>query len=208
MNVLVLSPHTDDSELGAGGTISKLIEAGNTVEWMVFSSASDSLPKDLPKNTLEEEFKSSIRHFGIDEKAASILDFPVRRMQDYRQEILELIVAKKRDYHPDVVIGPSQHDYHQDHSVIAMEMVRCFKTNASIICYELPWNHVSFDAQLFSSLSDGNVSTKMDALFEYKTQVGTRQYFTKEFIEGLMRVRGVQAGTRWAEAFEVVRWMI
>jgi LmbE family N-acetylglucosaminyl deacetylase len=208
MKVLVLSPHTDDSELGAGGTIAKLIEDGNEVQWMVFSGASDSLPKDLPGDTLKEEFRRSIKHFGAGDGAATIFDFPVRRLHESRQEVLELLVAKRQEFRPDMVIGPSLHDYHQDHGVVAMEMVRCFKTNASIICYELPWNHVTFDAQFFSVLTEESVNRKIEALSEYNTQIGMRQYFSREFLEGLMTVRGVQVGTRWAEAFEVVRWII
>ena len=56
MKVLVLSPHTDDVELGAGGTISKLMENGWDTYWMVFSTAEKSLPPDLDKNTLRNEF--------------------------------------------------------------------------------------------------------------------------------------------------------
>ena len=35
-NVLVLAPHTDDGELGLGGTISKLIRQGKNVTYVAF----------------------------------------------------------------------------------------------------------------------------------------------------------------------------
>ena len=38
-NILVLAPHTDDGELGLGGTISKLIELGKKVTYVAFSTA-------------------------------------------------------------------------------------------------------------------------------------------------------------------------
>jgi LmbE family N-acetylglucosaminyl deacetylase len=41
LNVLVLSPHTDDAELGAGGMINRLKEEGNTVNYVAFSSADE-----------------------------------------------------------------------------------------------------------------------------------------------------------------------
>ena len=49
-NILVLSPHTDDGELGAGGTISKLVENGAKVTYGAFSIAEESVPEGLPKN--------------------------------------------------------------------------------------------------------------------------------------------------------------
>ena len=52
-NVLVLAPHTDDGELGAGGTIAKLIEGGAKVTYAAFSTAAESVPDGLPKDILE-----------------------------------------------------------------------------------------------------------------------------------------------------------
>lgn len=50
--ILVLSPHTDDAELGAGGTIQKYIEQKKEILWVVFSTAEESLPEGMPKNTI------------------------------------------------------------------------------------------------------------------------------------------------------------
>jgi LmbE family N-acetylglucosaminyl deacetylase len=52
-NVLVLAPHTDDGELGAGGFIAKLIEQGAKVTYVAFSTAEESGPDHLPKDILE-----------------------------------------------------------------------------------------------------------------------------------------------------------
>jgi len=45
--VLILSPHTDDAELGCGGFICKLLERNVKIFWIVFSTAKESLPKKL-----------------------------------------------------------------------------------------------------------------------------------------------------------------
>ena len=47
-NILVLAPHTDDGELGLGGTISKLIELGKKVTYVAFSTAQQSVPEGFP----------------------------------------------------------------------------------------------------------------------------------------------------------------
>ena len=54
-NVYVLAPHTDDGELGAGGTIAKLIELGANIFYFAFSTAADSVPEGFPKDILKIE---------------------------------------------------------------------------------------------------------------------------------------------------------
>ena len=58
-NVLVLAPHTDDGELGLGGTINKLILAGNKVTYVAFSTAEESVPEGFPKDILKTEVRNA-----------------------------------------------------------------------------------------------------------------------------------------------------
>lgn len=205
--ILLLSPHTDDVELGSGGSVAKFIEQGNEILWIAFSVAEDSLPKGLPKDTLQREFEQVIKHYGLGEDNYQILGYKVRHLDKYRQDILEHLVKVRSEFKPQIVIGPSVHDHHQDHQVVANEMVRAFKSSSSIICYELPWNHVSFDSQLFITLEEKHMQTKWNALQEYRSQMmSSKGYFDREFVFGMARMRGVQCNERYAEAFEVVRW--
>ena len=68
MRILILSPHTDDAELGCGGSITKFIEEGHEILWVVFSTAEESLPKGLPKDTLKKEFLSVMKDLGLKEE--------------------------------------------------------------------------------------------------------------------------------------------
>jgi len=204
--ILILSPHTDDAELGCGGTIIKLLEQGKDIYWVVFSTAEDSLPEGLPKNILSDEFMRVIKKLNIQKYL--INNFKVRHLHERRQEILEILIRIRNEFKPDLVIGPSLNDYHQDHIVIANEMVRAFKTLSSIICYELPWNHTTFQNQLFFKITKKQLHEKMALLNFYTSQkTKKREYFSEEFIKGLAKMRGVQINTEYAEAFEVIRWI-
>jgi len=209
MKILILSPHSDDAELGCGGTIIKLLEEGHDISWMVFSTSEESLPVGLPRDTLRKEFTEVVNALQIEEDKYKILSYRVRYLHEHRQEILEELVRIRDDYSPDVVIGPSVNDYHQDHQVIANEMIRAFKRNSSIISYELPWNHITFNTQLFMRLEERHITQKLELLQKYKSQlVQGRTYFTREFVTGLAKTRGIQCDSDFAEAFEVIRWMI
>lgn len=209
MNILLLSPHTDDVELGCGGTVIKLVEGGHNLLWVVFSTAEESLPAGLPRDTLRREFKAVMDALDMEEMNYEVFEFGVRHLAEHRQEILEELIRMREDFQPDMVVGPSLNDFHQDHNVVANEMVRAFKTNSSIICYELPWNHVTFNTQLFVRLNSGHLAKKGELLRNYESQyMGGRGYFSEEFVYGLARVRGVQCNCEYAEAFEVIRWMM
>ena len=53
--ILILAPHTDDGELGCGGSIARFIEEGKDVYYVAFSTAEESVEHGLPKNILEIE---------------------------------------------------------------------------------------------------------------------------------------------------------
>jgi LmbE family N-acetylglucosaminyl deacetylase len=203
--VLVLAPHTDDGELGAGGTISRLIRSNSEITYVAFSTAEESVPRGFPKDILKTEVRNATKRLGIQEENLIILNYPVRKLNYHRQEILEeLIELRKEEF--DVVFIPCLNDIHQDHSTIAIEALRAFK-NTTILGYELIWNNLSFNTTCFIELEEQDITNKVNALKEYKSQ-DKRDYMSEEFIFSLAKARGVQSGRKYAEAFEVIRLML
>lgn len=205
-NVLILAPHTDDGELGLGGTIHKLISEGKQVTYVAFSTAEESVPKGFPKDILKIEVKNAIVKLGIKPENLIIYNYRVRKLNYVRQEILEELIQLKKMNDFDLVFIPSLHDIHQDHSTVAQEGLRAFK-NTTILGYELIWNNLTFNTQCFVRLQRENIEAKILALREYRSQ-GKRDYLSEEFIYSLAKTRGVQVGAEYAEAFEVVRLFI
>jgi len=201
--VLVLAPHTDDGELGLGGTIHKLISMGKEVYYAAFSTAEQSVPEGFPRNILKHEVKKATARLGIKPDNLFIYNFEVRKLNYVRQEILEEMIKLRNKVCFDLVFLPSNHDIHQDHAVIAQEGIRAFK-NTTILGYELIWNNLSFNTQCFVRLSKEDIDAKVSALQEYKSQ-GQRNYLSSDFIFSLAKTRGVQVGCEYAESFEVVR---
>jgi LmbE family N-acetylglucosaminyl deacetylase len=204
MDVLVLSPHTDDSELAAGGTISRLVREGHDVTYVVCSTCEASLP-DGETDTLRREFERVMDY--VAPAGYQVLDYPVRRFDEHRQDILETFVSLRDELDPDLVLGPARADVHQDHAVVSAEMVRAFKSTSRLLGYEQPWNTPAFETQLFASLTEADLESKLEQLTRYESQTD-RPYFDEEFVRGLARVRGLQGDSRYAEAFEVVRWLL
>lgn len=205
-NILVLAPHTDDGELGCGGTIARFVEQGCTVTYVAFSTAEQSLPPGLPPGTLKQEVRAATNQLGILESNLVVLDYEVRKLNYVRQEILEDLVRIKRERAADLVLMPSLNDIHQDHSTVAMEGLRAFK-DRTILGYELIWNNLTFNTACFVRLDRRHIQRKFDAMRCYKSQAG-KAYASEDFIFSLARTRGVQIGADFAECFETVRWVI
>jgi LmbE family N-acetylglucosaminyl deacetylase len=200
-NILILAPHTDDGELGCGASVSKYIAEGKQVSYIAFSTCSQSLPPDLAPDTLVVECREATKSLGIGQ--VRFFDFEVRQLLSHRQEILQALLQISQEIRPQTVFLPARHDVHQDHQVIFAEGMRAFK-NCNLLGYELPWNNFNFAPTYFERISEKQLEDKMEALSCYQSQAH-RKYMSKDFIRSLALVRGVQANTPLAEAFEVYR---
>ena len=204
--ILVLAPHTDDGECGCGGSIAKFVEEGDDVYYATFSSAKKSIPKEFPQNITEKEFKKATQTLGLSKDNIILFDYEVRDFPAVRQNILEDMVKLNKDITPDLIFMPSLNDTHQDHNVIASEGFRAFK-RTSILGYEIPWNNLTFNTNVFIFLTDKQIKKKLMALDCYHSQKMRMQGGTV-FFEDLAKVRGVQIGAKYAECFETIRWVI
>jgi LmbE family N-acetylglucosaminyl deacetylase len=205
--ILVLGPHTDDGELGCGGLMAKRTELGHDVIYAVFSSCQRSVPEGLPPDILQREVRRAVEVLGMNpERQLILMDYEVRTFPEQRQAILEDLIRLRSDLKPDLVLCPSLNDVHQDHATICREAIRAFKKQ-SILCYEEPWNNITFSSHVFETLEPRHLQKKMKALAAYESQ-RHRTYFQEDVMRSLAVTRGAQLEGGFAEAFEVVRWML
>ena len=201
--VLVLAPHTDDGEFGCGATIAKLIESGTEVYYAAFSACEQSVLPQFPKDILITEVKAATKILGVKPENLLLYNYEVRTFNYRRQEILEDLIELRKKINPELIFMPSSNDIHQDHFTIAQEGLRAFK-HCNILCYEVPWNNLSFNTGCFSIVEERHINRKVEALAEYKSQAH-RVYANQHFINSLATVRGVQIGKTFAESFEILR---
>jgi len=203
--VLVIAPHPDDADLGCGGTLARLVESG--CELFLISLTNYTTTQSGMKPTdIVLECENAMKVFGIERW--ELHHFTIRQFPSDRQWILEFLF-KYRSFNPDLVLTSSMSDLHQDHSALPMEVMRVFH-GASILSWELPgkWNHGAFKPNCFITLEKRHVDKKRQAMLCYKTQQ-SKDYFKRidTYLE-MTKLRGMQVGVEYAEAFEVLRWIV
>lgn len=195
--ILCLGAHSDDIEIGCGGTILKLVEArrGLRVVWVVFSA----------EGTRSREARSSAASFlrGVEKSTVIIkrfrngfFPFEGRRIKEYFEHL-------KRICHPDIVFTHYRDDRHQDHRVLSDLAWNTFR-NHLILEYEIPkYDGDLGNPNLFVSLDQKVCQTKTDCLGKFFRTQANKHWFTGDLFLSLMRLRGMECGstTKYAEAF-------
>lgn len=198
---LFISAHPDDTELSAGGLVHFLSRHGKTVKILILSNPSISLPSGYTNNTLIDEQNAASAELKIDPRNLIFMDFPVRRFSETRQDILEELVALRKDYNPQFVFTSHPDDTHQDHSQIGQEARRAFaKTN--LLYFEAPWNGSRFLGNYTVPIEKQDIEAKIRSIACFRSQQH-RVYSSEDFVRGLARMRGAAINEDMAEAFEV-----
>ncbi|MFI5420499.1 MAG: PIG-L deacetylase family protein, partial [Nitrososphaerales archaeon] len=181
---LILAPHTDDAELGCGGTMARFLEDGAEIHVAVFSAAEKSVPKGFPKTEIRDEFFNAMSILGIKRNRLKVFHYEVRTLSYHRQEVLDEMISLRKSINPDMVFLPSSEDLHQDHQTVFNDGLRSFK-EITVWGYELPWNTITFPTRGFVTLEEKHIRKKWQALQANKTQFAhTRPYFTLDYVQG------------------------
>jgi LmbE family N-acetylglucosaminyl deacetylase len=204
LRLLCLGAHSDDIEIGCGGTVLRLLaeRPGSTVDWVVFSSNSER----------EREARASAAEFLSDaaESKVWVQSFRESFFPAHWVEIKEFFETVRRATDPDVILCHHQRDRHQDHRVVAELVWNTFR-NHVIWEYEVAKYEGDLgQPNLFVPLSRAHADRKVELLLKhFATQAG-RSWFRADTFHGLMSVRGVEcaAPDARAEAFHAPKLVL
>jgi len=197
LNVLCLGAHSDDIEIGCGGTILTLAQAypRMRVHWVVFTaqgkrrqealdSANDFLANVREKQILLESFRDGF------------LPYTGAQVKDYFETL-------KKQVFPDVIFTHSRHDLHQDHRLLCDLAWNTWR-NHLILEYEIPkYDGDLGTPNLFVPLTESAAKQKTSLLLKHFGTQRSKDWFTEDTFLSLMRLRGMEskAPEKYAEAF-------
>jgi LmbE family N-acetylglucosaminyl deacetylase len=199
--ILVLAPHVDD-ELNCGGLLAKATSQGASAFVFACCSAEEAVPEELDSSWIRGEFARSC---GMLRAEGEIGAWPVRRLHEHRQDVLDHFIALRSTLDPDLVVCPSSTDVHQDHHVVYREAMRAFRNAPVILGWESPNNQKDARITTHVTLTAGDLAEKIAAFTCYETQ-HHRTWFDREMIRSMATVRGRQCRCEsgLAEGYELL----
>jgi LmbE family N-acetylglucosaminyl deacetylase len=203
LRLLFLGAHSDDIEIGCGGTILRLVMEHKIKEiyWVVFTSNPDRKQEAL--NSASFFLSNAIsKRIEVKDLKDGYLPYQGAQMKNYFEEM--------KTFDPDVIFTHCRGDLHQDHRVVNELTWNTFR-NHLIIEYEIP----KYDADLtqpnfFVPLEEQVVKKKIHGLQTYFTSQTNKQWFDEVTFTALLRLRGLEcaSSTKFAEAFHVRKLII
>ena len=196
LKVLCLGSHSDDIEIGCGGTILRLAEQypGSEFHWVVFSAI----------GVREAEAKQAAALFaGLGLQGPLLKAFPDGFMPFVGAEVKAIFEELKQAISPDLIFTHNARDAHQDHRLLAELTWNTFRDHL-ILEYEIP----KYDGDMgrpgaFVPLSREVCQRKVRYLLDAFQSQRSKRWFQEETFLSLMRLRGMEcnAPSGYAEAF-------
>jgi LmbE family N-acetylglucosaminyl deacetylase len=197
LRILCLGAHSDDLEIGCGGSILKILRSSDDIEvnWIVFSG----------RGKRKKEATKSAELFLKNAKKTNI------EVQNYKDGFFPYIGYKiktgfekiKKSFSPDIIFTHYKNDFHQDHRLISELTWNTFRDHL-IFEYEI----IKYDGDLsapnvFVHLNDGECRKKVEYILKIFKSQGERSWFTEDTFLSIMRVRGIESNSpeKFAEGF-------
>jgi LmbE family N-acetylglucosaminyl deacetylase len=195
--ILCLGAHSDDIEIGCGGSILQLLSLHKNLDfhWVVFSSGH--------LRTREAQRSAGLFLKGAAKQNVVVHDFRNGYFPSISDDIKDYFEELKKEIAPDLIFTHRRHDLHQDHRVLNQLTWNTWR-NHVILEYEIP----KYDGDLgspnfFVPFGPKIVARKIKYLMGCFGTQRDKHWFTPDTFQGLMRIRGLESNSpgKFAEGF-------
>lgn len=197
LKIMCLGAHSDDIEIGCGGTLLRLIDDYKDLNfyWVVFGSSQRRM--DEAKESAEDILQP-VKNKQIFVKGFKDGFFPYNGA-----EIKLYFEQMKNEYNPDIIFTHYRQDLHQDHRLISELTWNTFR-NHLILEYEIPKYDGDFGSpNLFFNLAEPICRKKIQHIITHFDSQSEKYWFKEETFFALLRLRGIEsrATEEYAEGF-------
>ena len=195
--VLAIGAHSDDLEIGCGGTVLALARAnpGLAVDWVVLAAEGDRA--DEARRSAETLLA------GAGDRSVEVHGFRDGYLPHTAAEVKDAFEDLKARVAPDLVLTHTRDDLHQDHRLVCELTWNTFRDHL-VLEYEIPkWDGDTGRPNVYVPLEESVVQEKLELLGRhFETQRG-KDWYDIEVFRGLMRIRGMEcrSPSGYAEAF-------
>jgi LmbE family N-acetylglucosaminyl deacetylase len=183
--LLCLGAHSDDIEIGCGGTVLRLAEEIEDLEvcWIVFSAT----------EIRAAEARASAASFlnGVSAKRIDVFGFRDGYFPFQGAEIKDCFERLKHQFDPSLIFTHWQGDAHQDHRLLSQLTFNTFRDHM-VLEYEIPkFETDTSSPAFFVPLTRGHLQRKVDTILHHFASQQNRNWFSEETFKALARLRGI-----------------
>jgi LmbE family N-acetylglucosaminyl deacetylase len=199
LSVLAIGAHPDDIEIGAGGLLLGLAESELEARYVVLTGTAER------QHEARNAAHSFMPQAGL---TIDLFDLPESRLPSAWGSVKDILEDVARSCSPDLVIGPSSDDAHQDHRVIG-ELITTVFRDQLYLAYEIPkWDGDIGRPSVYVPLPASTAQHKVELLHKCFPSQRDRDWWDDEVFLGLARLRGMECRARYAEAFRCAKSVI
>ncbi|MEV0228359.1 PIG-L family deacetylase [Nonomuraea sp. NPDC050786] len=195
--VVALGAHCDDIAIGAGASLYTICRSrpGVRVHALVLSGGGSAR---------EEEERAALAAFcpGADLRL-TVLKLPDGRLPAHWDEAKNALEDLRAQADPDLILAPWTGDAHQDHRGLAQLVPTVWRDHLTLGYEIVKWDGDLGRPSVYQPLDDEVAETKVRLLQEHYPSQRHRPWYDREAFLGLARIRGIECGARYAEAFHV-----
>lgn len=208
MNILAIGAHFDDVELGCGGALARHARQGDNVYVFVATVSGFSNQYNQAVRTNEsalEEARNAMEILGVKELiCGKFKTLDVEFVDALNIEILKIVQEKKIDQ----VYAHWTGDIHHDHQAVSRASLHSCRHVSRLLMYRSNWYHSTLEFR-------GNFYVDITQFWEIKEQ-SIRAHVTEVdrtgekwlgFFKNEAENAGQRIGVKYAEVFEVVKWL-
>ncbi|MDO4197491.1 MAG: PIG-L deacetylase family protein [Erysipelotrichaceae bacterium] len=209
MKIMVVGAHLDDIELACGGTLAKAVANGHTVKVLIMSKSGYTNKEGQMQRSDDiavKEGTKALNTLGIED--ITILDFETKDIP-FRSDVVNAIDVEMSKFNPDVIFTHHPFDTHQAHEGVSKATIAAARRKNTVFFFEpiapSGRSYVAFKPQMYVDISD-YVDTKIASLKCHESEYN--KFGGEDWIKGVESrcgFRGYEIGSKYAEAFEVLR---
>ena len=207
MNVLAIGAHFDDIELGCGGALAKHVANGDAVFAYVATLSGFMNQDNEVIRSNETALREGIRAMeilGVELIRGSFNTLEVEFTDELNVDILHIVKQKNIQK----VYTHWMGDVHHDHQAVARASLHSCRHVPRLLMYRSNWYHsnVDFKGNFYVDISQ-TLDKKMEAVSAHESEMDRTHRKWIEFFTNEAANAGQRIGTKFAEIYEVVKWL-
>lgn len=207
MKVLAIGAHFDDIELGCGGALAKHVASGDKVfAYVATLSGFTNHRKEVIRTnkTAQEEGKRAIKLLGAELIQGSFKTLQIEFNDDLNVDMIKILEKNRIDLVYTHWLG----DIHRDHHILAKAAMHCCRHIPRLLMYRSNWYHstLDFKENFYVDITEF-WAIKQKAIEAHKSEMDRTGCKWIEFFRNEAENAGQRIGVRYAEVFEMVKWL-